>query len=56
MRTKYILTLAILLMSFAVLAQPGTPPGTPIDGGLGFLIAGGVLYGVSKIRNKIKQD
>ena len=55
MRSKYLLVIVPLLMVFTASAQPA-PPATPIDGGLGFLIAGGVLYGVSKIRRRIRRD
>ncbi|MEL6556974.1 MAG: hypothetical protein AAFQ94_02245 [Bacteroidota bacterium] len=30
---------------------PAGPPATPIDGGLSLLLAGGVAYGVHKIRD-----
>jgi len=36
-----------------VLAQEPPPPGdTPIDGGLGLLLAAGVGYGIKKYRNR----
>ncbi|HBH23600.1 MAG TPA: hypothetical protein DDY13_09275 [Cytophagales bacterium] len=39
-------------------AQPGNPGGTPaipIDGGLSYLIAGGILYGVHRLRKSRKK-
>ena len=52
---KTILLLAILLCSVTVaMAQPGGPPATPIDGGLGLLLAGGVAYGIKKVRDNRK--
>ena len=55
MKIKIIFTLTILLCGFAVLAQPPGPPATPIDGGLGLLIAAGAVYGVKKIRENSKR-
>lgn len=55
MKIKYILTLALIVFSFLpLLAQPGSPPATPIDGGLSALLVAGGLYGVKKIRDKVK--
>ncbi len=34
---------------------PGNPDSAPIDGGLSLLIAGGVGYGVKRIREKRKK-
>jgi hypothetical protein len=45
--------LVSILMSKGVVAQPSDPGGdvnAPIDGGLSLLIAGGVGYGVKKLR------
>lgn len=50
------LTLAVGFIASALVlfAQPGmqAPPGIPIDGGLSALIAGGVGYGVKKMRDR----
>lgn len=63
MKAKYILLQSIFLMIVLLLpsllqAQPGGLPGNPdnapIDGGLSLLIAGGVGYGVKKLREKRK--
>ncbi len=61
MKTKIInltiLTILFLIPALPMLAQPTlpTPPGgAPIDGGLSLLIAGGVGYGVKKIRENRK--
>jgi len=46
------------LPSFSVFAQPGNPggdPDVPIDGGIGVLIAAGVLYGSKKIYDARKK-
>lgn len=50
-----IMLLSILLFSVAVpvLAQ-AAPPATPIDGGLGILLAGGAAYGLKKLRDSKK--
>ena len=37
-------------------ATPGEPDSAPIDGGLSLLIAGGVGYGVKKLREKRKEQ
>jgi len=44
---------AILAIASPVFAQ-GAPPATPIDGGLGLLLAGGAAYGIKKIRDSRK--
>ncbi len=59
---KNILLKTILLTSVLVLtaqiafaqAGPGAPPATPIDGGLGLLLAAGGAYGLKKLRDKRK--
>ena len=57
---KIICLLIVLLSITGILhAQPpnnGDPDSAPIDGGLSLLIAGGVGYGVKKIREKRKND
>ena len=51
MTIKLILMAMAILSVGTVLAQgPPGPPRTPIDGGLGLLLAGGAIYGVKKIR------
>lgn len=44
-----ILLVFFILLALPAVAQPG-PPATPIDGGLGLLLAGGAVYGIKKIR------
>ena len=51
-------SILILLVFLSVLATaqsngpglPGDDPDVPIDGGVGFLIAAGIAFGVKKIR------
>ena len=58
MLKKYLLLIFFILLVFVssdILAQrPGVvpPPNTPIDGGLGILLAFGVGYAIKKIRDK----
>ena len=47
---KVTLILFAILMVSPAFAQ-GAPPATPIDGGLGLLLAGGAAYGIKKIRD-----
>ena len=63
MKNKYaiigFLTVFFTVYALPLLAQIGgpTPPAAPIDGGLSLLIAGGIGYGVKKIReNKRKKQ
>ena len=54
---KYLLLILLILLVFVssdIFAQPGVvpPPDTPIDAGLGILLAFGVGYAVKKIRDK----
>ncbi len=56
-----IVYLLIVLVSISGILHAQTDPGSdpdsaPIDGGLSLLIAGGVGYGVKKIREKRKQE
>jgi len=47
-----------ILLSVSAFAQPGDPggdPDVPIDGGIGILIAAGVLYGSKKIYDARKK-
>ena len=48
-----LLIACFLIPVLPLMAQP-TTPSAPIDGGLSLLIAGGVGYGVKKIREKRK--
>ena len=48
----FILTICFLLPVITLFAQPTPPSDAPIDGGLSLLIAGGVGYGVKKIKEK----
>ncbi|MFY0606563.1 MAG: hypothetical protein JXR10_07605 [Cyclobacteriaceae bacterium] len=43
----------IFLMAVPAFAQ-GTPPQTPIDGGLSLLLAAGGVYGLKKLRDHRK--
>ncbi len=58
---KLILLVVILFVTSNVMAQvpcpnpgpgPCNPPGVPIDGGVGILLAIGIGYAISKLRNK----
>ena len=52
-----LLTVCFLIPVLPLLAQPTPPADAPIDGGLSLLIAGGVGYGIKKVRdNKKKQQ
>ncbi len=56
---KVLCTLIILIVitSIKAHAQPSSPGGdvdAPIDGGLSLLIAGGVGYGIKKVRERRK--
>ena len=56
---KVLCTLIILIVitSIKAHAQPSSPGGdvdAPIDGGLSLLIAGGVVYGIKKVRERRK--
>lgn len=41
-----------ILFPFLLMAQPPAPPATPIDGGLGLLLAGGAAYGIRKLAKR----
>lgn len=49
-----LLSITFILMVSPIIAQPPPPPATPIDGGLSILLAAGGIYGVKKIRDKVK--
>ena len=52
-----LLVFCFLILALPVMAQPTPPSDAPIDGGLSLLIAGGVGYGVKKIKQKrMKQN
>ena len=51
---KSLLTLTFILTATALMAQPPAPPATPIDGGLGLLLAGGAAYGLKRLRDNRK--
>jgi len=51
-----LLTICFLIPVLPLLAQPTPPSDAPIDGGLSLLIAGGVGYGVKKLREKRKKN
>jgi len=54
-----LMMLLVMLLPVLVHAQsdPGGDPDTaPIDGGLSLLIAGGVGYGVKRVREKIARN
>jgi len=55
MKTKYFLSLSLIFLSIAAIAQPPPPPATPIDGGLGILLAGGAVYGIKKLSSKLRK-
>lgn len=50
MKKQFLTAIALILVSTIAWAQPPVPPATPIDGGLGLLLAGGFAYGVSRIK------
>ncbi len=55
----YLLIVILAITVIKVHAQPTDPGGevdAPIDGGLSLLIAGGVGYGVKKMREKGKKN
>jgi len=59
LRTGRVLLVGLgILLSVSTFAQPGNPggdPDVPIDGGIGILIAAGVLYGSKKIYDARKK-
>lgn len=44
----------MLLFVVPAIAQPGSPPATPIDGGLSLLLVAGGAYGAKKLYDKRK--
>lgn len=60
MKKRIFCSLFFVMLSITVWAQSPPPPppdpdDVPIDGGLGFLVAGGIAYGTYQY-NKRKQD
>jgi len=59
-KTIYLLIFLLSITALAAHAQPsdpgGDPDSAPIDGGLSLLIAGGVGYGVKKLKEKRKKQ
>ena len=50
-----ILTFMLIFISFIVYAGPSAPPQTPIDGGLSILLVAGGLFGIKKLRDRIRK-
>ena len=48
---KFTMMLGLLAMATVSFAQ-GSPPATPIDGGLSFLLAGGAALGIRALMKK----
>ncbi|MFY0598979.1 MAG: hypothetical protein JXR03_04870 [Cyclobacteriaceae bacterium] len=57
MKNIHFILTALFIFSFItpMLAQPGAPPATPIDGGLSLLLAAGGAYGLKKLRDSKKK-
>ena len=60
---KIILTIALLItvgilpqLIYAQIGNPDDDPDTPIDGGVGLLVAAGVVYGIKKFREQRKKS
>ena len=49
---KLFLIVFFMTVTNVVFAVPVPPPGLPIDGGLGYLVISGLIYGALKLRNK----
>jgi hypothetical protein len=62
--SRLIVCIPLLIFSFCILPQfamaqpdPEGDPDAPIDGGVGILVAAGVIYGMKKIKeNKRKEN
>lgn len=57
-KIKKILFIGVIMLSLGSYGQivpppipPPPPPGLPIDGGIGFLILGAIIYGTKNIKN-----
>lgn len=48
----FLLVVFITFTNVLFAVPPPPPPGFPIDGGLGYLIISGLIYGALKLRNK----
>ena len=53
---KIALMTCFLLACHVVSAQPPAPPATPIDGGLGILLAGGAALGIKRLMKKSNKE
>jgi hypothetical protein len=63
--SRSVILFSMLVLSLCVLPHmakaignpddPGGDPDAPIDGGVGILVAAGVIYGVKKIRDERKR-
>ncbi len=57
---KYLLLASAFLLAFGAKAQapadggpaPAAPTATPLDGGVSLLLAGGLVYGLRRLRRK----
>ena len=56
LKTSLTIFILLALTSLPALAQtdPGTDPDVPLDGGIGFLIAAGVGYGIKKVKEHLE--
>ncbi|MFD2530062.1 PID-CTERM protein-sorting domain-containing protein [Polaribacter marinaquae] len=52
-KIKYLVLIIVLLSTQLVCGQmvPPPPPGLSVDGGVIFLLASALIYGVAKLRN-----
>lgn len=57
MKSKYIVLIIGIMVSFNLMAQEPNFPEVPIDGGISILLASGIAYGAKKIfdANKNKE-
>lgn len=53
---KLLITNCLILLPIATLFAQGTPPATPIDGGLSALLVAGGIYGAKKLRDYNKKE
>lgn len=49
---SYLLMGLLFTICLPAMAQPPAPPATPIDGGLGILLAAGAAYSYRTVRKK----
>lgn len=55
---KFISAFILFIPAFIAIAQPGgdpTPSSVPIDGGVSYLAAAGIAYGIKKYRDSMKK-